>query len=435
LNKKILRLAIPNILSNLTVPLLSSVDTAIMGHLPNPAYIGAIAIGSMIFNFLYWGFGFLRMGTTGLAAQSYGENNRSETISILVRAILVGLFFALAFIIAKKWIGEVAFSLVNGSREVENYAMIYFNIRIFAAPATLSLYAFYGWFLGVQNAKFPLYLSIIINLLNISLNYIFVYKFNMTVDGIAYATVISQYAGLLIAFVFILTSYRKYLRKIKFQSVLVFSRIKKFFTVNFDIFIRTLFLIFTFSYFTILSADFGDKILAANSILIQLWMILSYGVDGFAFAAESLTGKFIGERNKEKLSKLIKYIFYWGMGQGVLLSIIFLFDIKGIIKLYTNQINIINTAMEYAFWTILAPVINSVCFIWDGIFIGATATKAMRNSMLFATLIIFLPVFYLTQNFLNNNALWLAMIMFMFARGITLTWYSKRYIFKVFNTG
>ena len=428
MNKKILRLAIPNILSNLTVPLLSSVDTAIMGHLPAPAYIGGIAVGSMIFNFLYWGVGFLRMGTTGLTAQAYGQKSNSEVIMTFSRALIVAVGTAAVFLLTKDLIEYISFALVNGSAEVEKYARIYFRIRIYAAPATLSLYALHGWFLGMQNAKFPLYLSVLVNVLNIILNFVFVYRLNLNVDGIAWATVISQYTGLLFGLFLMGKYYSDVFRYFDKNKLLQVEKIKKFFNVNFDLFIRTLFLIFVFSFFTAKSAEFGDTVLSANSILLQLWLILSYGVDGFAFAAESLVGKYMGRRDEPMLKKTVKYVLAWGLAQGFVLSIIFFIWIKEIIILYTNQTIVIETAMQYAMWTIFAPLINAVCFIWDGVFIGATAARPMRNSMVFSTLVVFLPVFFLLNPQIGNHALWLAMILFMLARGVSLSIYLPRLI-------
>ena len=429
MNKKILRLAIPNILSNLTVPLLSSVDTAIMGHLPDPAYLGAIAIGSMIFNFLYWGFGFLRMGTTGMTAQSFGKKDNKEIIQTLTRAVLVAVSFAILFILLKNIIGNISFSLVNASSDVETFGRQYFDIRIYAAPATLSLYAFNGWFLGMQNSRFPLFLSVFINLVNIGLNFLFVYQYNMDVEGIAWATVIAQYSGIFLAIALFNFSYKDYLNYIDLKKIFELEKIKKFFSINFDIFIRTLCLIFVFSYFTAESAAYGDTILAANSILLQLWMILSYGIDGFAFAAESLVGKYIGAKKRPELLKVIRLTFYWSIGLGLLFSLLFLLDIKGFIQLYTNQQLILDTALTFAVWTIIAPLINSFSFVWDGVYIGATATKTMRNSMLFSTIVIFLPVYFLTKEFYGSHSLWLAMILFMLARGVTLSASAKNSIF------
>ncbi|MCF8243067.1 MAG: MATE family efflux transporter [Melioribacteraceae bacterium] len=430
LNKEILRLAVPNIISNLSVPILSSVDTAVVGHLDKIEYLGAIAIGSMIFNFVYWGFGFLRMGTTGLTAQAFGKNNDHDVITNLGRSLTGAVISAIVLIAGQELIAYTAFSLVNASTEVEMLAREYFYIRIYAAPATLALYAFHGWFLGIQNAKYPLILSVTVNILNIIFNLLFIYQFGMKSDGVALGTVCAQYIGLITAVILYLKKYSEYSSKFVLRNVFDFEPLKEFVRVNRDIFIRTLALIFSFSYFTAVSAELGDDILAANTILLQLWMILSYGVDGFAFAAESLTGKFIGAKDKSKLKEMIKLIFFWGLSLGVVLSIIYSFFGREIIGIYTDKEALINLAMSYFIWTIIAPVVNSICYIWDGIFIGATATKPMRNTMVLSTLLIFLPVILFTQNIFGNHALWIAMISFMIARGITLSFYAKKCVLE-----
>jgi MATE family multidrug resistance protein len=430
LNKKILRLAIPNILSNLSIPLLSSVDTIVVGHLDNVAYLGAIAVGSMIFNFIYMGMGFLRMGTTGLTAQANGSKNEEETILVLGRAISVALASAVIFLLAQVLIAAVSFAIVKGSPEVELFASEYFFIRIWAAPATLSLYAFHGWFLGVQNAKYPLYLALFVNIINIILNLIFIYQFGMASDGVALGTVIAQYLGLLLAIFLFLKKYKYYLKHIVVKKIIELKPLKKFFQINLDILIRTLALIFAFSFFTAKSAEFGEHILAANTILINMWMIIAYGVDGFAFAAESLVGNFIGARDNQKLKKVIRYSFYWGLGMAAVLSLVYWIGSEKIVELFTDNKTVIFIGLQFYTWTIFAPLINSFCFIWDGIYIGATATKPMRNSLLFSTLIVFLPVFYLTNDLIGNHSLWLAMTLFMVARGVTLFIYSKKYIYR-----
>jgi MATE family multidrug resistance protein len=409
MNKKILRLAIPNILSNLSVPILSSVDTAIVGHLDKVSYLGAIAVGSMIFNFIYWGFGFLRMGTTGLTAQCFGKEDDKEIILVLARALSVALASAILIFGLQYFIKELSFYLVKGGPEVERYARQYFDIRIFAAPATLSLYAFHGWFLGMQNAKYPLVLTVFVNVLNIGFNLLFIYGYGMNVDGVALGTVCAQYSGLVIAIFLYFKKYKNFTAALVVNKILDYGPLRKFFSVNFDIFVRTLTLIFAFSFFT--------------------------AVDGFAFAAESLVGKYIGAKDKIKLTKTVNYSFYWGLGLGLILSIVYFFFEKQILYLYTDKIDIINLASVYFLWTLIAPISNSICYIWDGVFIGATATKPMRNSMLISLMIFFLPVYYLTVDSLGNDALWLAMITFMLARGVSLTLYAPKYIFNSIKDG
>ncbi|MBD3225279.1 MAG: MATE family efflux transporter [Caldithrix sp.] len=430
LNKEILNLAVPNILSNLSVPLLSSVDTALVGHLPEPYFIGAVAIGTMIFNFLYWGFGFLRMGTTGLTAQAYGADNNPEIIRVLGRALLVAAAGSVLMIVLQWPIVSFSFFLIEASGDVEYFARSYFYIRIFAAPATLGLYAMQGWFLGMQNARYPMILIITTNLLNIGFTVFFIKVLGMKSDGVALGTVCAQYSGLVLALVLFHRKYWGYLKSLKWAHLFYVDALKRFFMLNGDIFIRTLLLIFAFSLFTAKSAEFGDDILAANSILLQLWMVFSYGIDGFAFAAESMVGKYIGARSYPTLKVAIRLIFVWGTGLGAAFSVVYgLFD-ETIIRIYTGQENVVRLALTFMTWTIAAPVINSICYVWDGVFIGATASKAMRNAMLISTLVFYIPLIYLGMNLLGNHGMWLALLIFMFMRGLTLTLMAKNHIFN-----
>ncbi|MEX0780000.1 MAG: MATE family efflux transporter [Balneolales bacterium] len=426
MNKQILRLAIPNIISNLSIPLLSSVDTALVGHLGEVYYLGAIAVGGMIFNFIYWGFGFLRMGTTGLTAQAYGQKNNKESLLVFSRALIVAATGSAVLLLFQKPILDFTFTFVGSSPEVEEYARIYFNIRIWAAPATLSMYGIQGWFLGMQNAKDPMLMTIFVNLLNILFNIIFIYRFGMTVDGVAYGTVAAAYLGLLFGLFLLLKRYNHLRKAFEPNGIIDLTGIKQFFFVNRDILIRTLCVIFAFSFFTAKSAEFGDDILAANTILLQLWAILSYGVDGFAYAAESLSGRYIGAKDHPGLIKAIKYTLGWGLGMGAGIAVIYILFGGVIVSLFTDNQTIITLALSYFAWTAAAPLINSLCFIWDGIFLGATATKPMRNSMLAAIIIVYLPVYYSTIGFLGNHALWLSMTLFMVFRGLTLTWYARK---------
>ncbi len=429
LNKQILALAIPNILTNLSVPLLSSVDTAIVGHLDEVYYLGAIAIGSMIFNFIYWAFGFLRMGTTGLTSQSFGQNDEHAIALNFFRPMLVALVAAIIIISLQYVIAEISFKIIDASADVEKYAVEYFYIRVFAAPATLAIYVFHGWFLGMQNAKYPMILLITVNVLNLFFNLIFIYQFDMTSDGVALGTVLAQYSGLVLAIVLFSKKYRKYLKYFSISEMFNLSKLKTFYKVNSNIFIRTLALLFVLSFFTAESAKFGDSILAANTILLQMWIITAYAVDGFAFAAESLVGKFIGAKDFDKLKLSIKYLFVWGFGIGLLFTLVYLTVGDIIITLFTNNKVVIELASVFLFWTIISQLINCISFIWDGIYIGAIKTKVMRNSMLFSAFAVFLPTYYLTKGYLGNNSLWLALTLFMIIRALSLTLTAKKNIF------
>src|SRR5699024_1615614 len=299
----------------------------------------------MIFNFIFWGFGFLRMGTTGITAQAFGKDNKTESMMTLARAMAVAGTFSLLILLLQVWIADFSLWLVGASPEVERYTRIYFNIRIFTAPATLSLYAINGWFLGMQNARYPMIVTVVLNAVNIILDVYFVQYVGMNVDGVAWGTLIARYVGLALALMLLVVKYRSWLQAYVHEMLLEVKALKKFLTVNRDIFIRTLCLIFTFSFFTAKSASFGDVILAANTILLQLWMMVSYGIDGFAFAAESLIGRYKGSGKQTQLMEAVKYCFLWGIGIGLVASAGYAFWGGDILRLFTDQQPVIEAAM------------------------------------------------------------------------------------------
>lgn len=420
MNKQILRLAFPNILSNISIPLLGIVDTAIVGHLDHVYYLGAIAIGGMIFNFIYWGFGFLRMGNTGLSAQAYGRGDEEECALILTRSLVLSLVISFFLICSQDLILKMAFALVDTSENVERYARSYFLIRIYAAPASLCLYAFQGWFLGLQNSYYPLYLALLANVLNMGLNFLFVMGFSWQSDGVAYATVVAQYSALLMAIFLVQKKYGSYVLLVKWKKVFETNALLQFFTLNRDIFLRTLCLIFTYSYFTAQSSKGGEEILAAHTILLQLWTFFAYGADGFAFAAESLTGKFFGQKDFFSLKKAVHYCFLWVLVLGGVFTAFYALADQQILALFTDQEIVLQTAQKYYIWSIFAPLISGICFIWDGVFVGITASRQMRNSMLLSTFAIFLPAYHLTKASWGFHALWFAMTLYMLTRALTL---------------
>ncbi len=430
MHKQILRLAIPNILSNLSVPLLGMVDTALMGRMDNPLYLGAIALGSVVFSFLYWGFGFLRMGTTGLTAQAYGKKRNDETVMVLGRGLSIALVGSILLILLQVWIEPISFRLLAGGKEVEALAREYFRIRIYAAPATLALYAFHGWFLGLQNARYPMWLTLFVNICNIVFNMALIYGWGMKSDGVALGTVMAQYCGLIMAIGMLMYRYKYYLKHWSLELFRDTADIRQFFSVNADIFVRTVCLIFTFAYFTSMAASLGSDILAANQILLQYFYLMSFGVDGFAFAAESLVGRFKGSSESEKLQQAIRGLVMWGMGIGIVFSLIYLLAGSSLLWLFTDQETVIHTAKEYVKWLALIPVLGAAAFMWDGIYIGATATRAMRNTMLLSTMVFFFPLAYGGVGIWGNHALWLSMAVFMASRSILLTLLSTREIFQ-----
>ena len=426
MNRQILRLALPNIITNITVPLLGIVDLALMGHLDDPVYIGAIALGGTIFNIIYSSFSFLRMGSSGLTAQAFGAKNKEEVSLILQRSLLVGLGLAVIIILLRFPIQWAALHLLDGSAEVKTLAHEYFYIRILAAPATLGLYAFYGWYLGVQNAIIPMILAVVINVVNIVLNFVFVDYFHMKSDGVAWASVIAQYSGWILAGVFFFTKFKKYHLRFPFARIIETSAISRFFRVNSDIFVRTIMLWFVLAFFTSQSARAGDNILAVNTLLFQLFYFFSYFADGFAYAAEALTGKAKGEKNHQEMKRVIKGVFTWGWGIAGAFTVIYSFGLDSIMKVLSNNSIILNLSKEYYIWIIIMPFISIAAFNWDGIFIGATASKAMRNISIMVSLLIFIPIYYVTKSVGGNHALWFAFDLFMLTRSLGMWYYARK---------
>ncbi len=435
MNKKILRLAVPNIISNITIPLVGMVDLAILGHLDSEVYIGAIAVGGLIFNVLYWGFGFLRMGTSGFTAQAFGQRNLHEVMNLLGRAVLVALGGAALLIILMGPIGWVSFRFINGSPEVEALAREYYSIRILAAPATLGLFALTGWFIGMQNTKFPMIIAILVNALNLVFNLYFVYGLGMKSDGVAWGTVLAQYSGLVMGIFLFFRFYRRLLKYWSRQALFQIHALKRFFMVNRDIFIRTLCLIFVFTFFTSQSAATDDTILAVNTLLLQFFMLFSFFVDGFAYAAEALAGRYAGARNIVLLKKTIRLLFLWGLYISIPFTITYAFLGDQILFLLTDNAGIIEASKPYLVWILFIPLAGFPSFLWDGIYIGATASKGMRNTMIIAAFFVFVPVFFITRNVMGNHGLWLALILFLVARGVSQTMLAKRAIFKPIING
>ena len=412
--------------------MLSVVDVALMGHLSNESYILSIGFGVMIFNFIYWAFGFLRMGITGMTAQEFGKGNINEAYRLLFRGIIIAFSGAILLFLSKDALLQLALYLIDSNGLVNEQITNYFSIRIFAAPATLGLYVFIGWFLGKQNATLAMVVTIAVNVFNAFISYYLVSSVNLGISGVAYGTLIAQYLGFTIAIVFFLGFYRKELTKEAFSQILELSAIKKFIGVNADILIRTLCLIFSLSFFKIMSAKEGDVIGAANILLLEFVSIAAYGIDGFAFAAESISGKYFGANDKSNLKKAIRYCFYWGFGLGFVYALGYLVFGKSILEALTSQVEVVNLAMEYIGWLIVFPILSVVPFVWDGIYIGLTSSRAMRNTMLFATFFVFLPSYYILSHFFGNHGLWLAMILFVLARGVSQTILAKRVVWAKF---
>ena len=425
MNKRILKLALPNILTNLTVPLLGMVDLHLMGYLDSAVYMGAIALGGVIFNLVYWGFAFLRMSISGIAAQSYGKDDSFDIANTLFRGLLLALSGALLLLILQTGIEKISFLILDGSPEVKALASDYFYVRIWAAPAAISLMVFYGWFLGMQNAIYPMIIAVSVNIVNILLSYLFVRTFGMNVDGVALGSVIAQYFGLFLAVVFFLKKYRYILKTFNLSAIIDGKGIRNFLNVSGDIFIRTACIILVFTFFTSESAGFGNITLAANSALLQFLFLFSYFLDGFAYAAEALVGKYFGAKDTINLKKVIRLLMLWGLGFGILFSLLYLLFGDELLLFFTKHENVLREGRNYLPWLVLMPILSFASYIWDGVYIGTTASKLMKYTMIAST-IVFFTIYYSFNSRLQNNALWLAIIVFSFMRSFLQFIFYKR---------
>ena len=403
INKDILKLAVPSILANITVPIVGMVDIAVAGHLDTSAavMIGGIAIGTMLFDLLYWNFGFLRVGTGGLTAQAYGRGDRKECAKILTRALGISIACALV-LIAIQWIFvKAAFLVVECSPEVRTLATRYFFIRIWAAPATLSLMAFKGWFIGMQDSVSAMVVDLVVNGMNILMSIVLALGFNiggwhyegMGFAGIAAGTVAAQYSGFLTALAILAFRYIRstfvYMDSDDLKSVFRGSETKRFFVMNADLFVRSLCFIAIYIGFTVISARYGDVLLAVSSIMMKLLMIFSYFTDGFAYAGEALTGRYIGAKDAPMVRQTVRWTFVWSMGIAVIFMGIYHFAGVPMLRMMTSDMTVVTAARDFLPWLLLMPVIGCAAFTWDGIYIGATASKAIRNSMLWAVVAFF----------------------------------------------
>ena len=436
-DRQILQIALPSIVSNITVPLLGMIDVAIVGHMGSPVYIGAVAVGSMIFNLVYWLFGFLRMGASGLTAQALGRRDLTEVTRLLVLSVGVALGIALLLIVLQVPLKWLMFWLIGPTADVVPYATTYFYIVIWGAPASLALFSLMGWYIGMQNTRITLFISIMQNVVNILASLTLVYGFGMKIEGVALGTVIAQYAGLLVA-LGLLAKYYGRLRVHRGTGTLCFgethnaSPLLHFFAINRDIFLRTLCLVAVNLFFTSAGARQGAVILSVNTVMLQLYLFFSYFMDGFAYAGEALCGKAYGAHNGTAFRETLRRLWMWMVIVTIAYTLLYILGGRWIVSLLTDEPQVIETSREYLWWAWLIPVAGCVAFIWDGVFIGMTATRGMLVSS-FLSALIFFAVYYFslfTLHFsLHNHGLWLAQVIYLAMRGIIQTiWYRLRLI-------
>ena len=477
-DRQILQIALPSIVSNITVPLLGLVDVSVVGHLGSPAYIGAIAVGGMLFNVICWVFAFLRMGTSGMTSQALGRRDLGEVMRLLVRSVSIGLAVGLCFVALQVPVRHVAFWLVQPTEEVIGLTATYYHICIWGVPAMLGIYGLSGWYIGMQNSRIPMVMAILQNVTNIVVTLLLVYGAGMKVAGVATGTVVAQYVGLAIGLLLWRRYYGrllKYLRALHTSGQVPEAQIApaqaamsakahdpagqvgqegsrshslrpaqaisglwdraamvRFFRVNRDIFLRTLCLVAVTMFFTSAGAAQGEVVLAVNTLLMQFFMLYSFVMDGFAYAGEALSGRFIGAGNRAALTDTLRRLFGWGLGTATVFTLAYWLGGDFIVGLLTDEPQVAAASTDYSFWTLLIPVAGMAAFIWDGIFIGATATRGMLLSMACAAAAFFL-LHALLRPVLGNHGLWIAFLSYLFLRGVAQTLLAHRMVRKAFS--
>ena len=434
LNSHILRLAIPSILANITIPLVGLVDTAIVGHIANATAIGGIAIGTMLFDLLYWNFGFLRVGTSGMTAQAFGRGDRVECARLLSQSVGIALIGA-ALIWLIQWLFvNLVLMLVPCSPEVASFAREYFFIRIWAAPATLSLMAFKGWFIGMQDTVSPMITDILVNVVNMAVSYVLAVYTPMGALGVALGTVIAQFTGLTAAIILLLVKYRHLWQGLSPVRLAFDGQgMRRLLSLNGNLFVRSLCFMVVYVGFTSLASQYGDVELAVSTIMMKLFMLFSYFVDGFAYAGEALVGKEIGSnqesevksQDKSDISRVVGLLFAWSLGVGILFTLIFALWSGGFYRAMTSDTTVLARLADYTAWLIAMPIVSTLAFMWDGVYAGATAGKQIRNAMIYAALA-FVIGYLATYPYLDVMSIYIAYFAHLAARVLYLTFSWKK---------
>ena len=424
-HKSYLALAVPLTLSTVTTPLLGAVDTAVVGQIDNPAYIGGVAIGTVIFNTMYWLFGFLRISTSGFAAQAHGANDELQERLSLIRPFLIALLVGSIFLLLQNPIEYAAMTLLNPASDVEALATEYYQIRIWGVPVTLINYVILGWLLGLARIKVVVMIQVTMNLINIVLDIVFVNVFSWGVSGVATATLIAEVAALIIGLYVIVRGTTVTFKLLPVKQILDASALKKMLSVNQDLFIRTVCLLLVFNIFTYKSASFGTETLAANAVLLQIHYLMAYFFDGFSNASSILSGKALGSKDYSLYKKTVTISIHWAIVTSILLTILYWAFSQETIGLFTNIQEVVDIAVVYSNWLLLFPISTSIGIIFYGIFTGASETAPIRKSMIFSLLSFFL-IFVLVVPFFNNHGLWIAFIAFSAGRSLFLSFYIPK---------
>ena len=420
MNKRILQLAVPSILANITIPLVGVVDTAIVGHISDASAIGGIAIGTMLFDLLYWNFGFLRVGTSGMTAQAFGRGDQTECTRLLTQSLgIVGIATMAIWVL--QWLFVTAvLACVPCSPEVASFAREYFFVRIWAAPATLSLLAMKGWFIGMQDTVSPMAVDILVNVVNMVVSYVLAVHTPLGPIGVAYGTLVAQYSGLVLAVMILWLKYHLQSTRAELRAALRWDRMRRLMQLNGNLFIRSLCFMVVYVGFTSLASKYGDTELAVSAILMKLFMLFSYFVDGFAFAGEALVGRYIGERAPQMTRRAVRLLFNWSLGVGLIFTAVYAQWGDDCIRLITTDMMVIDGARPYMAWLIAMPIVSTLAFMWDGVYVGATAGIQIRNSMIWAA-VAFVGAYLACYRWIGVQAIYVAYFAHLLARVVYLS--------------
>ena len=428
MNRRVLGLALPSILANITVPLVGMVDVGVSGHIGDAVAIGGMAISTMLFGLLYWNMGFLRTGTGGMIAQAYGRRDLAGVMKVFMQGIGAALGFAILILAIQYLYIDVALRFIPCSQAVAEYARQYYFIRIWAAPATLSLFVFKGFFIGMQDAVSPMAADITVNVANLLLSLLFAVKLGMGFKGIAWAVLTAQYTGLFLCLVLLAFYYRKLLKYLNLKESLRMKDMRRFFSVNGNLFVRSVCFLFIYVGFTSLAARYGDTQLAVSTIIMKLLMLFSFFIDGFAYAGEALAGRSIGAGDAPGLRLSVKVIFRWSLWIAVASTIVYVAGGKWMFTLMTDKADVIEAAAPLMIWLWVMPALSTAAFIWDGIYTGATATRSMMLGMICAVIAFFVS-YYALRGFVGIQALYIAYMAHVLVRSIWMQAFRKSAVF------
>ncbi len=420
MNRRILAIALPSIVTNITVPLLGLIDITIAGHLGRTEYIGAIAVGAMMFNLIYWNFGFLRMGTAGMTAQAFGRGDHKGAAHVLLRAVSLAAAIAAAILVLQVPLQWLLLGMIDPSLEVTDLARQYFYVCVWGAPAMLIDMAIKGWFIGMQDSRTPMFMAIGINVANLVISLTAVFLFDMGFRGIPVGTVAAEYAGMAYGIAVIVRRHRHLLRHLNLRHTFATGEMRRFFGINSDIFLRSACLMAVNLFFVSVGARSGDITLAVNALIMQLFTLYSYFMDGFAFSGEALAGRYAGAHDRTNLYSCIRHIFGWGTGVAALFTMAYTLGAEFIFGLITDNDAVVAAALQYHWWCVVIPVAGMAGFVWDGVYIGLTATREMLMTILLSCLTFFALYFAMPPG-MGNDRLWLAFVAYLAMRGISQT--------------